>query len=66
MTEQTRPGVVLRGLRERDGVTQAGLAALTGIPQRHISEKENAKRPIGKERAKALEKVLNADYRVFL
>ena len=42
------------------------LAELTGIPQRHISEMENGKRPIGKEMAKRLGKVLNISYKVFL
>jgi DNA-binding transcriptional regulator YiaG len=60
------PGACLAGLRYREGVSQRKLAELTGIPQRHISEMENGKRPIGKERAKALAKALNTDYRVFL
>jgi DNA-binding XRE family transcriptional regulator len=58
--------VALRGYRTRENLTQAQLAEATGIPQRHISEMENGKRPIGKERARALAKVLGADYRVFL
>lgn len=60
------PGACLAGLRYREGVSQRKLAELTGIPQRHISEMENGKRPIGKERAKVLAKALNTDYRVFL
>jgi plasmid maintenance system antidote protein VapI len=39
---------------------------MTGIPQRHISEMENGKRPIGKEMAKKLGKALNISYKVFL
>jgi plasmid maintenance system antidote protein VapI len=39
---------------------------LTGIPQRHISEMERGKRPIGKETAKKLAVALKTDYRVFL
>ena len=58
--------VYLRGIRYREDLTQKQLADLTGIPQRHISEMENGKRPIGKENAKKLAKVLNADYRMFL
>ena len=42
------------------------LAELTGIPQRHISEMENGRRPIGKEIAKRLADVLHADYRMLL
>jgi hypothetical protein len=36
------------------------------LKQRQISEMENGKRPIGKEGAKKLTKVLNADYRMLL
>jgi DNA-binding XRE family transcriptional regulator len=59
-------GASLRGGRAKEGLTQQQLADLTGIPQRHISEMENGKRPIGKETARKLAIVLNVDYRVFL
>lgn len=40
---------------------------LTGIPQRHISEMENGKRGIGKERARKIAEALHvSDYRFFL
>jgi len=65
-TGQPPGAVALAGLRYREDLTQVQLADLTGIPQRHISEMENGKRPIGKERAKVLARVLNTDYRVFL
>lgn len=58
--------VILHGARIREGLTQVQLAQLTGIPQRHISEMENGKRAIGKERARVLAKALNTDYRGFL
>ncbi len=66
ITNEELPGVSLTGARTKEGMTQRELAAATGIPQRHISEMENSKRPIGKERAKTLAKVLNVDYRIFL
>jgi DNA-binding XRE family transcriptional regulator len=59
-------GKALIGARSREGLTQTQLAELTGIPQRHISEMENGKRPIGKEMAKRLEKALNIGYKTFL
>jgi ribosome-binding protein aMBF1 (putative translation factor) len=60
-------GAALRGARARDGLTQRELAALTGIPQRQISEMESGKRPIGKERARKLAEALHvADYLAFL
>jgi len=58
--------VALRGARKREGLTQKDLAALLGVSQTHISEMEHGKRPIGKDMAKRLAKVLKADYRVFL
>jgi len=61
-----RGGVCIRGGRTKEGLTQIELSELTGISQRHLSEMENGKRPIGKESAKKLAQVLNVDYRVFL
>jgi Helix-turn-helix len=46
-----RAGQTLAGARGKEGLSQRQLAALTGIPQRHISEMENGKRPIGKANA---------------
>jgi DNA-binding XRE family transcriptional regulator len=60
------PGVALAGARAKESLTQVQLARLTGIPQRHISEMEHGKRPIGKERAKKLAEILKVDYHVFL
>jgi ribosome-binding protein aMBF1 (putative translation factor) len=60
------PGVCLAGARAKEGITQQELSRMTGIPQRHISEMENGKRPIGRETAKKLGKALNVGYRVFL
>jgi DNA-binding XRE family transcriptional regulator len=59
-------GKALAGARYREGLTQMKLAEMIGIPQRHISEMENGKRPIGKEMAKRLGKALNISYKVFL
>lgn len=59
------PGSMLVGARGKKGLTQKQLSELTGIPQRHISEMENGKRPIGKEMAKRLGKALTIGYKVF-
>ena len=56
----------LAGARGKERLSQRQLAALTGIPQRHISEMEHGKRPIGKAHAKRLAKALHVDYRVLL
>ena len=58
--------VALRAYRHRENLTQKELAALTGIPQHHISEMETGKRTIGKERARKLAAALNCDYRRLL
>jgi transcriptional regulator with XRE-family HTH domain len=62
----SHPGRVLRGLRTREDLTQAELASKSGLKPHHISEMENAKRPIGKEVARRLAKALNADFRMLL
>ena len=64
--DEELPGVCLAGSRLKEGMTQRELSELTGIPQSHISEMENGKRPIGKKRAKILAKALNVGYKVFL
>jgi len=64
--DEDLPGVCLRGSRYKEGMTQKQLANMIGIPQRHISEMENGKRPIGREMAKRLGKALNIGYKVFL
>jgi DNA-binding XRE family transcriptional regulator len=60
------PGITLAGARHKEGLTQVQLARLTGIPQRHLSEMEHGKRPIGKERAKKLAEVLKVNYHILL
>lgn len=59
-------GEVLRGLRYREGLTQAKLAALVGVKPAHISDMERGRRPIGKEMAKRLGKALKTGYKIFL
>lgn len=66
MENRDLPGVCLRGARKKEDMTQMELAKKTGIPQRHISEMENGKRPIGKKNATLLAKTLNVSYQIFL
>ena len=54
---ENETGTYLAGARHREGLTQRQLAEKSGLPQRHISEMENAKK---------LAVALNTDYRVFL
>jgi ribosome-binding protein aMBF1 (putative translation factor) len=60
------PKDVLKGARYREGLTQVQLAARVGVRASNISEMERGKRPIGKEMAKRLARVLNTQYQVFL
>ena len=60
------PGACLRGGRVKEGLTQAQLAERIGVPQRHISEMEHGKRPIGKQNARKLADALKVDARRFL
>ncbi|MBN8532126.1 MAG: helix-turn-helix transcriptional regulator [Alphaproteobacteria bacterium] len=61
-----RPAAMLRGLRYRENLTQKALADTLGIRQHHLSEMETGKRPIGKEMARKLAKILRTDWRIFL
>ena len=63
---ENAPGVFLAGARYREDLSQRALAEMTGIPQRHNSEMENGKRPVGKANARKLAEALNVDYRMFL
>jgi DNA-binding XRE family transcriptional regulator len=60
------PGALLKGARYKEDMTQEQLAKASGIARRHISEMENNRRSIGKERARRLAEVLKVDYRMFL
>ncbi|MBF0229176.1 MAG: helix-turn-helix transcriptional regulator [Desulfamplus sp.] len=64
--EGNEAGTCLTGARYKEGLTQVKLSELTGIPQRHISEMERGKRPIGKKNAKLFGSVLNISHKVFL
>lgn len=58
--------IALRGLRNREGLTQAALGELLGIAQTNISKMELGKRSIGKTIAKRLANLFKTDYRLFL
>lgn len=66
LTDEALPGTALRGARVKEGLTQVELSRRTGIPQRHISEIENGKRQVGRDRALKLARALNVDYRILI
>lgn len=60
------PAMALRGLRGKEDITQAELAARLGVSQNAISEMESGKRPISTKMAKRLGEEFNLPYKVFL
>lgn len=64
--EYTKPGMLLRGLRVREGCTQEEFAKLINVSQANLSKMELGKRPIGKEMAKRIADAFGLDYRSFL
>lgn len=61
-----KSGLVLRGMRYRENLSQKKLAEKSGVTQNEISNIENGKRTVGKKIAKQLADVLNFDYRLLL
>jgi DNA-binding XRE family transcriptional regulator len=60
------PGVLLKGLRYREGLSQNALAKKLNISQTNLSAMENGKRTIGKELARRIADLFGLDYRIFL
>lgn len=60
------PGVLLKGLRYREGLTQVELAKQLNISQANLSAMEHGRRIIGKELAKRISDIFSVDYRLFL
>jgi DNA-binding XRE family transcriptional regulator len=60
------PAMALRGLRGKEDITQAELAARLGVSQNVISEMESGKRPISQKMAKRLGEAFDLPYKVFL
>lgn len=56
----------LRGLRNREGLTQGQFGDAIGVEQSNISKMEHGKRHIGVKIAKRIQEVFDIDYRLFL
>ena len=65
-TESSRAGVLLKGLRLREGLTQKRMAEKLGIEQSNLSKMENGKREIGKTLAKRIANAFNVNFHYFL
>lgn len=59
-------GMVLRGARFRENMSQKELAKRSGVSQENISRIENGKRPVGEKVAKKLAKPLKINYRLLI
>jgi DNA-binding XRE family transcriptional regulator len=66
IAKYSEPGIMLRGSRIKEEITQKELANAIGVSQHHISEMENGKRPIGKAMAKRFADFFKTNYRIFL
>ncbi|MBA2652641.1 MAG: helix-turn-helix transcriptional regulator [Tatlockia sp.] len=64
--ESGEPGVLLKGLRYREGLSQIEFAKQLNISQTNLSAMENGRRTLGKELAKRIADIFKLDYRVFL
>jgi DNA-binding XRE family transcriptional regulator len=60
------PGIALRGVRLRLGLTQKEMAEKIGVTQGDLSKMEKGERAIGKKLAIRIGKALAVDYRRFL
>ena len=63
---EANPGMVLRGFRGRDDMTQAALAGKLGISQNRVSDMESGKRPISRRMAEKLGIIFEVPYKAFL
>ena len=64
--ESSRAGVLLKGLRLREGLTQKDMADKLGVQQSNLSKMESGKRSIGKALAKRIANAFNVNFRYFL
>lgn len=62
IAKHKKSGLVLRGARYREGISQKELAKKSGINQENISKMENGQRSIGEKVSKKLAKVLRIDF----
>lgn len=60
------PAMMLRGLRGKEGITQAELAERLGISQNMVSDMESGKRNISVKMAKRISEAFHVPYKLFL
>ena len=62
----TKAGVLLKGFRVREGLSQVAFAKKIKVSQSNLSNMESGRRPIGKAVAKRIGKILKVDFRYFI
>lgn len=62
----TKAGMLLRGLRIREGLTQAQFAEKIAVTQANLSKMELGHRAIGRTVAQRIEKAFGVTYKLFL
>lgn len=62
----TKPGVLLRGLRVRENLSQVEFSKIIDVTQSDLSKMEMGKRPIGKTIAKRIAEKFDIGYRSLL
>lgn len=60
------PGMMMRGLRVKEGITQAELAERLGITQNMVSDMESGRRNISLNMAKRIAEEFKVPYKAFL
>jgi transcriptional regulator with XRE-family HTH domain len=60
------PAMLLRGLRGKEGITQAELAVRLGITQNMVSDMESGRRPISLKMAKRIGEEFKIPYKGFV
>lgn len=65
-SQYTKAGLLLKGVRVREGMSQKAFAQMLEIPQSNLSAMETGRRAIGKIIAKRIEKMFQVNYRYFL
>ncbi len=66
ISKHKQAGMVLRGARFRESMSQKELAQLSGVSQDNISRIENGKRGVGEKVAKKLAKPLKINFHLLL
>ena len=62
----TKVGVLLKGIRASEDITQVKMAKLLGVSRSQLSQMENGKRPVDIKMAKHIAKLFDMSYRSFL